>query len=66
MVGSFRQIVPGHTGPTTTMKLPKTKEELRRLLELRRSNAARPLTNKKKYTRKTKYNDAMKEGTDEN
>jgi hypothetical protein len=48
------------------MKLPKSKEELRRLLELRRSNAARPLTNKKKYTRKTKHNDIMKEGTDEN
>jgi hypothetical protein len=37
------------------MKIPKTKEELRRLLELRRSNAARPLKNKKKYTRKVKH-----------
>jgi len=37
------------------MKLPKTKEELRRLLELRRSSAARPLKNKKKYTRNTKH-----------
>jgi hypothetical protein len=33
----------------------KTKEELRRLLELRRSNSATAIRNKKKYTRKTKY-----------
>ena len=37
------------------MKLAKTAEQLRRLLELRRSNASIPLRNKKKYTRKTKY-----------
>ena len=33
----------------------KSAEELRRLLELRRSNASRPLTNRKKYTRKIKH-----------
>jgi hypothetical protein len=33
------------------MKLRKTKEELRRLMELRRSNAASPIQNKKKYKR---------------
>jgi len=37
------------------MKLAKTTEQLRRLLELRRSNASIPLRNKKKYTRKTKH-----------
>ena len=42
---------------TIIMKLPKTKEELRRLLELRRSNAARPVKNKKKYTRNIKHKD---------
>lgn len=29
----------------------KTQDELRRLMELRRSNAAAPIRNKKKYTR---------------
>ena len=33
----------------------KTKEELRRVLELRRSNSATPIKNKKRYTRKTKH-----------
>ena len=37
------------------MKLKKTAEELRRLLELRRSNAATPLKNKKAYSRKQKH-----------
>lgn len=32
--------------------MKKTAEELRRLMELRRSNAASPITNKKKYNRK--------------
>lgn len=32
-----------------------TKEELRQLLELRRSSAASKHRNKKKYTRKTKH-----------
>ena len=32
----------------------KTAEELRRLMELRRSNAAAPLRNRKKYSRKTR------------
>jgi hypothetical protein len=33
----------------------KTAEELRRLMELRRSNAATPLRNKKLYSRKQKH-----------
>jgi hypothetical protein len=33
--------------------LKKSSEELRRLMELRRSNAASPITNKKKYTRQS-------------
>ena len=33
------------------MKLRKTTEELRKLMELRRSNAATPIQNKKKYKR---------------
>jgi hypothetical protein len=33
----------------------KTAEELRKLLELRRSNAAQPLRNKKQYSRKIKH-----------
>ena len=32
----------------------KTDNELRKLMELRRSNAATPLRNKKKYSRKTR------------
>jgi len=39
------------------MRLSKTREQLRRILELRRSNASVPLTNKKRYTRKVKYKD---------
>jgi hypothetical protein len=35
--------------------MKKTAEELRRLMELRRSNAASPIKNKKKYTRKLKH-----------
>jgi hypothetical protein len=31
----------------------KSKEDLRRLMELRRSNAASPKLNKKKYTRQS-------------
>jgi hypothetical protein len=34
---------------------PKSKEALRRLLELRRSNAASPVASKRKYTRKRKH-----------
>ena len=37
------------------MNLKKTKEELRRLMELRRSNAATPVKNKKAYCRKRKH-----------
>jgi hypothetical protein len=33
----------------------KTAEELRKLMELRRSNAATPLRNKKLYSRKQKH-----------
>ena len=36
------------------MKLPN-KERIKRVLELRRSNAAQPVRNKKKYTRKIKH-----------
>jgi hypothetical protein len=35
--------------------MKKTAEELRRLMELRRSNAATPLRNKKQYSRKIKH-----------
>jgi hypothetical protein len=33
----------------------KTAEEIRRLQDLRRSNAAQPLRNKKRYSRKIKH-----------
>jgi hypothetical protein len=33
----------------------KTQSEIRRIQELRRSNAAAPLRNKKKYSRKLKH-----------
>jgi hypothetical protein len=33
----------------------KTSNDLRRLLDLRRSNASQPLRNKKKYSRKVKH-----------
>lgn len=36
------------------MKLPN-KERIKKVLELRRSNAAQPIRNKKKYTRKIKH-----------
>ena len=38
----------------------KTDEELRRLMELRRSNAATPLRNKKQYSRKVKHKNLTK------
>jgi hypothetical protein len=38
------------------MRLKKTKEELRKLMELRRSNAASPISSKKKYSRKGRQN----------
>jgi hypothetical protein len=38
----------------------KTAEELRRLMELRRSNAAQPLRNKKTYSRKVKHKNLTK------
>lgn len=37
------------------MKYTKTKEELRRIQELRRSSAAQPMKNKKAYSRKIKH-----------
>jgi hypothetical protein len=44
--------------------LKKSSEELRRLMELRRSNAATPIKNKKTYTRQSnkKMLDLSKEG----
>jgi hypothetical protein len=38
----------------------KTAEELRRLMELRRSNAASPIKNKKVYSRKQKHKNLTK------
>jgi hypothetical protein len=35
--------------------LKKTKEEIRKLMELRRSNAATPIKSKRFYTRKIKF-----------
>jgi hypothetical protein len=37
------------------MRTKKNAEELRRLMELRRSNAATPVKNKKAYSRKRKH-----------
>lgn len=36
-------------------RFKKTKEELRRLLDLRKSSASSPARNKKRYTRKRKH-----------
>ena len=41
------------------MKL-ENKERIKRILELRRSNAATPVKNKKSYTRKTKHKKDLK------
>ena len=35
--------------------LTSLQDKVKRIQELRRSNAAQPVRNKKKYTRKTKY-----------
>ena len=35
------------------------KEKIKRIQELRRSNAATPVRNKKKYTRKIKYKNKL-------
>jgi len=40
--------------------MKKTSEELRRLMELRRSNAASAVPNKKKYNRKKCQSDMLK------
>ena len=40
-------------------KYAKQAEEIRRIQELRRSNAAQPIRNKKAYTRKTKYSNTL-------
>ena len=37
------------------MYLNSLRDKVKRIQELRRSNAAQPVRNKKKYTRKTKY-----------
>jgi len=37
------------------MRLLKLSDKVRRIQELRRSNASQPLRNKKKYNRKQKY-----------
>jgi hypothetical protein len=47
--------LPSKSNKGGTMKLRKTAEQLRRLLELRRSSASTPVLNKKKYTRKNKH-----------
>jgi hypothetical protein len=39
----------------TDLKFRKSAEEVRRIQELRRSNAAQPMANKKAYSRKEKY-----------
>ncbi len=38
-----------------TVKIASLKSKVQRIQELRRSNAAQPVRNKKKYTRKQKY-----------
>jgi hypothetical protein len=43
------------------MNARKTPEELRRLMELRRSNAATPVKSKKTYSRKNKCQSLMLE-----
>lgn len=43
------------------MKFIATPEQLRARLELRRSNAAKPHRNKKKYTRKQKHKNLLGE-----
>ena len=40
--------------------MKKTQEELRRLMELRRSNAASAIPNKKKYNRKISQSQIIK------
>jgi hypothetical protein len=40
---------------TPLTPLSKLSDKVRRIQELRRSNASQPLRNKKKYTRKQKY-----------
>ena len=40
--------------------LKKSKEDLRRLMELMRSNSASPIRNKKVYTRKQKHKNLTK------
>jgi hypothetical protein len=47
--------LPSKSNKGGTMKLGKTAEQLRRLLELRRSSASSPVKNKRNYTRKIKH-----------
>jgi hypothetical protein len=39
----------------------RTREDIQRVQELRRSNAARPMKNKSKYSRKVKYRGSISE-----
>jgi hypothetical protein len=41
------------------MYLNSLRDKVKRIQELRRSNAAQPVRNKKKYTRKTKHKNKM-------
>jgi hypothetical protein len=43
------------------MRLSKLSEQVRRIQELRRSNASQPLRNKKKYYRKLKHKNREQE-----
>ena len=45
------------------MKKLSLMDKVRRIQELRRSNASQPIRNKKKYTRKTKYKEVDHAGT---
>jgi len=42
-------------GLTMDFRFKKSKEELRRLLDLRKSSASSPARNKKRYSRKNKH-----------
>jgi hypothetical protein len=48
-------------GKVDTMKFRATPEQLRARLELRRSNAATPHKNKKRYSRKMKHKNLLGE-----
>jgi len=52
------KIITWMLGAQKTMR-NKIMEKVKRIQELRRSNAATPLRNKKKYTRKEKYKNKL-------